>query len=383
MWDMNTYSRAITLAALTGLLAVPALLLAAEFRTGDQPSHAAGITLADDLYMAGGSVSSAGTVRGDLTVVGGNVLVSGPVTADVTAAGGTITILGNVGDDLRAAGGTITVQATVAGDVLIGGGQITLGGARVGGDVAIAGGAIRVDTPVGGDVKLGGGDVYINSAIAGDVDIKAEKVTLGPKANIRGDLTYSATKEATVEEGAVVRGATKFEEAKDVRGAAKKGLLTFLTLAFLFKMIAMFVGALIIAYGLKRFARELVARTDAAPWWQLLRGTLFLIVTPVASILLLFTVIGIPFGILGLLTFVAAMIFAAMLTPIIVGSMLHKWIWKPATHEISWKTILLGTIVYAFIGLVPFIGPLIFCILMLIAIGAAISIKLEEIGKWR
>src|SRR3989344_3842319 len=66
---------------------VPIIALAAEFRAGEQISFPASQSTKDDLYIAGGSVTSAGSVSGDAVAVGGNVLVSGKIDADLMAAG--------------------------------------------------------------------------------------------------------------------------------------------------------------------------------------------------------------------------------------------------------------------------------------------------------
>src|SRR3989344_3712907 len=92
---------------------VPIIALAAEFRGGEQVSFPASQSTKDDLYIAGGSVTSAGDISGDAVVAGGNVLVSGKIGADLTAAGGTVTVLADVADDVRVAGGTIIIQGAI------------------------------------------------------------------------------------------------------------------------------------------------------------------------------------------------------------------------------------------------------------------------------
>ncbi len=379
---MNTSSRVLGLLALIGLIAVPVAVSALELRTGDAPMHAQGQVIADDLYMFGGSVTSAGTVRGDLVAGGGTILVSGPVSGDIAIGGGNITILSDIGDDARIAGGTIVFQGAVRGDVLIGGGQVTLGG-NVGGDILGGVGTITINAPVNGDIQLSGGDVRINSTVGGNLDIKADKVTLGPNARVLGDFKYSSPKAATIEEGARISGETAYTQTKDKKEGTRNAVLAVLSIWLLVKVLMVFVAALIIGYFLKRFSSEVVHRAAGNWLSQLGRGLVFVIVTPILSIILLFTVIGIPFGVLGLLAFIAMLVFGSIITPIVVGSVLYKWMFKTQGYEISWKTILLGVLVYNIVGLIPFVGWLATAIAFLIAIGASMSIKTEEIKKWR
>lgn len=364
------------------LLVLPIVAFAAEFRTGDQPSLASGQTVQDDLYMAGGNVTSAGSVRGDLVIAAGSVLVSGPVSGDLMVGGGNVTILGEVTDDVRIGAGNVTVQGVVRGDVLAGGGQVNLTGTRIDGDVAVGGGSIRIDAAVGGDLKIGGGEVYLNAPVAGNVEIEAEELTLGPRAAIAGDLWYRATSAATMEEGATVRGETLFEEraGRDEAKALFAGIITAWVIAKFFMILT---GALLLAYIFRRYSRELVATAATQPLAELVRGIVVAIVFPILSIILLMTVIGIPLGAIGLLAFAMLIIFVSLASPIVLGSIVHKMIWKPAGYEVNWKTVLLGVALYMLACLIPFIGYLAITILKAITLGAALNIKWSVAKDWR
>ncbi|MFZ2886622.1 MAG: hypothetical protein WA021_02255 [Minisyncoccia bacterium] len=368
------------------LIIIPFVAFTAEFRTGDQPSLSQGQTVQDDLYMAGGNVMSAGTVRGDLIVGGGTVLVNGPVTGDLLIGGGNVTIAGEVTDDLRAGGGNILVQSVVRGDVILGGGQINLTGTRIGGDVAIGGGSVRIESAVGGDVKIGGGDIYINAPIAGNVEINAEKVTLGPRANIAGDFTYKATEAVIMEDGAVVRGETSFEERagrEEVKKGAIAALAAFASLWMLAKFLMSLVGAFALAFFFKRYTQEMIATAATQPVAEFVRGLVVVIVLPIVSVILLISIIGIPLGVVGLLTTIILSIFGSFAAPILLGSLIHKSIKKPAGYVVNWKTVLLGVVVYFILALIPIVGWLAKCVILLMALGAALNIKWSVAKQWR
>src|SRR3989338_6231457 len=193
---------------------LPFMGQAAEVRTGEQASIAGSERISEDVYIAGGNVSSSGVVVADLIAAGGNILVSGGVGGDLMMAGGSLVIIGNVADDVRVVGGNITLQGGVGGDVAIAGGQLNIGGPGIKGDLLAGGGTVRVDTSIGGDVSIGGGDIYHNGPVVGNVEVFAEKLTLGKSAKIRGNLTYTSKKEATFEEGATVAGETTFKQVE-------------------------------------------------------------------------------------------------------------------------------------------------------------------------
>ncbi|MDZ4226017.1 MAG: polymer-forming cytoskeletal protein, partial [Patescibacteria group bacterium] len=371
----------IALGGVALLLALPLFAFAATFHVGEQVNLAPGETVNDDLYATGGTVTSAARIGGDLYAGGGTILVSGPIGADLTVGGGSITITGDIGDDLRAGGGTIVVQGNVQGDVLIGGGQVHLAGSRIGGDVHIGGGVVRIDAAVGKDVKISGGEVYLNAPVMGNVEVEADKLTLGPKARVAGNLTYSSPREAVLESGATVLGETIFNE--QVNRMSGRGLLlaifSAVALAFLLMLV---VGAFIFVFFFKRYATEVVGNAFGSPLLELGRGLLVFVAMPVISVLLLITIIGIPFGLLGLLLYAALVIFSWLMTPVLIGSLVYHYLYK-GEYQVSWKTVLIGVTVFFVMGFVPIAGGLLQFGFMLLSLGSIARLKWHIAKSWR
>ena len=369
---------------LVSALIIPVVVFAAELRMGESPSFSSSETVQKDLYLAGGNVTSSGKVNGDLAAGGGNILVNGPVSQDLFVGGGSITIVADIGDDVRVAGGNIIINGKIGNDLVVGGGQTSVTGAGIGGDVLWAGGMLRVDAAVGGNMQLAGGEVVINSHVRGNVSFKGQKITLGKDAVIDGNLDYSAQKEATIEEGATVKGQTTFEPLKAPRAPISgKGIIAFLSLVFLGKFLALLVFALALGLFFHRYAFTLVGNAVAQPLLEMGRGLIVLIVLPVVSVMLLVTLIGVPLGLLGLIAFASLLLIASPLAAIIAGSVLHKWMFKPAEYQIAWQTILLGVFVYTLLGLIPVLGGIAKFVLILLAVGSMMKIKWDVAKEWR
>ena len=368
-------------AIVLAVFSMPAMSLAAEFRAGEQPSIGRDEKITNDVYMAGGSVTSAGSINGDLITAGGNIVISGDVRADLTVGGGNVNILSSIGDDVRAGGGTVVIMGKVGGDVIVGGGQITIGGPGVGGDVVVGGGNVRIDAPIMGNLSGGGGNVYINAPIKGDVKIEAEKVTLGSNAVISGNLTYKSSEELVKEKGAIVKGIIDFEPK--VKKTVSLGAFAAIFSAFLlWKFFTLLVCALVIGMVFRRWSREIIVLATKRPFFELGRGVVVLVAMPAISILFFITLAGIPFGILGLFGFAIVMLFAWIVTPIIVGSVVYRYFSKEDL-EVSWKTILIGVLLYSLLGIVPFIGCLAQALLVFLALGSIVALKLQIIKEWR
>lgn len=362
-------------------LVAPVASYGAELRFGESPSVGSGERITDDVYLTGGSVTSNGNIFGDLVAGGGNVIVSGTVSADALVGGGNVTILSSIGDDLRAGGGSVVIQGKIGGDLIAGGGNLSIGGPGIGGDLVVGAGTLRLDAPVSGSAHIGGGEVYLNSPITGDVIIKADKVTLGSGARISGNLTYTAKEALTQEEGATVLGTIDFKEKVGQRGSPAKAV-TLISILIFGKFLILLVSALVLGLVFRRFSMETITKATERPLLELGRGLVAFAALPVLSVLVLITVIGIPLGILGLISFVALLIVMWIMAPVLVGSVVYRYFSKRGL-EVSWKTIVLGVIIFSLIGLIPFIGTLAKVLIMLLSLGAVVAIKLQVAKLWR
>lgn len=378
---MSTY-RLVATGLLCGFL-FPVAVLAAELRAGDQVSLNTEQIVEDDVYMAGGTVSLSGEVRGDALLAGGTILVNGLVQSDVFATGGNVSITSSVGDDVRVAGGNVVLQGDVAGDVIGFGGQVMLSGERIGGDVVLAGGAVSIDTPIGGDVRIMAGDVRINAPIAGQVFAEADQITLGPRAQIGGNFTYTAPEAARFEEGAVVLGTQEHTERESLTKAAQSGMAAFASFWFFARFFMTLVGALILAYFFRTGIERMVSLAGKQPLQEMGRGLVVFIVLPIASLILFATVLGIPLGVVGLLLYALLLVLTSLVAPIVTGALSFAKATSRTDYIIDWKIILLGTALYVLVGYIPFIGWALKLALMLVSLGALAWILWDSSREWR
>jgi len=366
------------------VLLLPLVVLGAIFQVAneDNPNISISERIQDDLYVAGGSISHTGTITGDLFATGGTILINGPIGEDLFAGGGTVTVIGNVGGDVRVAGGTLVLQGGIRGDALIGGGQITITGPQVSGDVLVGGGTIHIESPVQGDIRAGGGDVYINSFVGGNVEVNAERLHLGPKALINGTLSYTSPKEVVMDSGAQVKGAVSYEPREKV-GSGKEAIATLASFWVFVKTLTLLLLSLLIGLFFKRYSVKAVESFTASPLLEFGRGLIVFIVLPVLSVILMFTLVGAPIGILGFVSIIALTIASFGFAPVILGSLLHKWAMKGSQYIVSWKTIVLGVLAYTVLCFIPLVGWLITAFLMFASVGVIINLKMKIAKEWR
>lgn len=340
----------------------------------------------DKDYFAGGeAVTILGTVNGDAYVAGGNVTIEGTVNGDLLVAGGNIVVRGTVTDDIRAAGGSLTLSGNVGKNVTAVGGNVTISeGSNVMGSVVMAGGNLNLNAPVGRGATLAGGQVSVASEIGGDVWAGVGALTVTSNARINGDLHYISEDDATILSGATISGETRRDQppadsqrAQETGKAVATGIVTGFKFASL--LSSLLIGFLLIRL-LPQFMQSTAEKIKNDPWKALGFGFLTYIISPVAVLLLIITLVGIPLALILLF----ATFLLAYIAKIFVAVFVGNWIMKKA----NWKgglfvALFLGLVVYYGLGMIPVINAFSTLLFLLMGTGALLLTKKEYYSKLR
>lgn len=366
------------IALLGGLAALLPSLAFAAYVSGGETATVPVSQTAQNMYLVGGTVIASNPVSGDLMAAGGTVVSSGNVEKDVFILGGNISAVGGSVEDLRIVGGNITVGKKVNGEVMIAGGQITLTpDTQIKNDSYIAGGTVVFGGTENGNLTLAGGNIRIDGTVLGNLKIKgAEKVTFGSQAVVNGAIEYSAPSEATIETGAKLASAPAFKKIENVRNTSKtssKGFMAFFGVMFFLKMIAFLVASYLLWYFWKRNLASAIEEAHGHFWTVLFRGFATMILVPIASIILLFTIVGwIPaIVMIGLYLILLALMVP---TSILITASVVLRLFKKNHINLAWYHILLGFVVLNLVMIIPVIGWFVSFIIYLIALGATVGI---------
>jgi len=333
-------------------------------------------------YLAGGSLNILGNVAGDLLAGSGNLMISGNIEDDVLAAAGTLNLSGPVSGDARIAGGNISVGSDIAGDLVAAGGTINIfSNSKVGGDLYVVGGDVKASGEVIGETKLAAGNARIEGKMSGPVSIRAEKLIIGEGAVIEGDLDYYSPTEADIAPSAQIMGETNFHRVASHQAANKRQLAKFFGFAGVIKLLAMIVVGLVLVLGFKKFSTQVVSKAGDKFGSETLRGLILLVVLPVASLLLLASLIGSLFGILVGILWLASMILGGMYAGILLGAMLDKLWYKNEKIELSWRNAVVGIVILFIVGFVPVLGWLVGFLFFLASLGSVSQVAYEKLIK--
>lgn len=330
--------------------------------------------LTGDVYAAGGSVKVTGTIDGDLMVTGGTVLLSGTVTGDVRGAGGTVVVVGEVTDNLTVAGGTVSLLpgSTVGNSVVATGGVVSMMG-EIDGKAIVTAGTTEVEGTIGDDLTVRGEELQVadGATVLGGLFGKlATDPVIAPTASISGGEAIEIKDPAVATSTAKAETVTATET--DVALAPLEiltGILEEIGEVLIGTAMALF-GAGVVWWLLPGLATDAAERFQGSRLKHLGFGFAYLLLVPIALLLLAATVIGIPLVIVGTGLFLVDIIVAYWIAAYGVGLGLCNWV-RSRENSISayveahpWMhhplaLIAKGALVLELISLIPILGGLV------------------------
>ncbi len=336
---------ALVVLCLLAVFVVPAC--ATEFRTGQSITIGADEVIDDDLMVAGKSVLIAGKVTGDVLAAGQNIRVTGPVGGSVMAAGQDVIVTGDVEGSARLAGRSVTLGGIVKRNAQAAGQTVMVSDtADIKKDLHVGGNTVDFDGAVGRLFGLASQTAAIRGSVGGDLVFEGQALSLGPAAKVGGNLLYRSDAEPLIEPGATITGATTKlpprPGAKPKRGGfSPVGFVIFLLMSFTFG-----------AVGLAVLPRIFAASANAVGvrfWWNLVLGFILLIVTPMAVIVAMITVIGIPLGLVVLIAWIIWLVFSGVPVGTYIGGRLLR-------SASPYWALLVGLLILLVLMAIPIIG---------------------------
>jgi cytoskeletal protein CcmA (bactofilin family) len=329
--------------------------------------------LAADHYAAGCPVRSDRPVKGDVFLAGCSVDVQAAVDGDALLAGGDLRIGAPIGQSLYAAGGDLKVDSSVGRNARVAGGKIEIGRqAQIGGNLTAGGGDIRINGAVQGYVRVGGGKVLINGPVAGDVVASSGELELGPDARIDGQLHYASGKELRRDPAARVRGAverTPFERGWSYERAGRR-----MHRAGWIWSLGLMVIAAVLAVAWPELFGRVGATLRTRFGVSLLAGFVAFVCIPVAALILLLTIIGVPLALNMVLLYFVLLVVGYASTGIGLGDWALSRFGPGAAPGRGRRiaAAALGMLAISLLGRVPFLGALIVLVALLAGLGALV-----------
>ena len=369
------------------LLAIPFAGQAAIKKAHDNIYLPTGEVHQGNYYAVGNVIELAGTINGDVFVAGNSITVTGAVNGDIFAAGPSIRVSGQIDGSIRTVGTNISIENKVSRNVMAGGSNIVFTEqAEVGKHLTLAGAVVDVRAKVGGNLEGIGNNIKIANEISGNTNLKLDetgKITLLPQAHLMGNLDYTASDELILEEGAVIEGEINYNPF--TKKIPSKKILGLIAAGYFFSKVIQLFGLMVVGLVIISLVRKKVLEISnlmiKKPLNQIGRGLVWFILTPIAAVVLLVTVIGIPLALILTASYVIVLYFCKVFASITLGVMLTKAFgWRKVNLMVS---MILGVIVFVIISDLPLVGWLICLVAIWWALGAFVEMKKNAIKEMR
>jgi cytoskeletal protein CcmA (bactofilin family) len=307
------------------LFIIPTRVHAVEFRTGDSVTIPEETIIEGNLFVAGNDILIKSEVTGDIMCAGKNITVAGPVGGDVLCVGQAITVSGDVMGSVRTASQNLSLDGSIERNVTSVGQNIGLS-RNIGGDVFIGAGQVTSNADIKGSLYSAAESVYVNGSVHKDANISANIVNIGESASIAGTLTYESQNNAVIADGSVIGSVSHMLPAPKEKGNRATGTNTMGS-DFGKKVIGK-IWSLIILLGLgilyvvlaPKQASMIKEEMESRIGLSFAVGLFSLIAIPTVFVILVLTIIGIPFAALFVLAVAMCALLARFGVALVIGS---------------------------------------------------------------
>ena len=331
-----------------------------------------GPAVASDLYAFGGGVDIQANVEGDLVAAGGRVVTTGRVEGNLIVVAGSVVAGGDVVRNVRAAGGAVTITGHVARNLNAGGGTVVLTPeAVIDGRARLVGGEVRVAGKIAKTLYAAGAVIVLAGEFLGDVELVAQEIEVLPTARIKGSLTYWSPRDAKIDREAKIQGRATHNLPELPRLLTRTGtaLLTVSRLLFTAGLIVTGVALYLLFPGFTLLASHTVGSDPAK---SLAIGLLLVVAIPVAAILIMLTILGIPLGLILFVVYFAALLVGFLVTAFFLGDVGARTFLRRGrrsrTTRVLW--LILALALLALVNRLPYVGGVIIAVAVLAGLGA-------------
>ncbi len=371
-----TKTRIFIFAIILLFFILPVSVFAFEIKTDDSIYVGPNETIEGNLYAVGQAVNIDGKITGDLFCIGQSINIRGEVAGDVICAGQSVDISGQINGSVRTVGNTINVRGNIAHNLQMFGVNLILSQEGiVGWDTLIAGASTNIDGKIGRSLYGGVANGTINGEINGNVDLSLDSrkqgnptLVISDKAIINGNLTYTDWRDATIGNNANIIGSIIRNQPKEKND--NKNIMAVWAWSKLYSVFAaLVIGLVVISLWRKpiiEITDKMLKKPNKAIGW----GAVVMLITPILSIILIFTLIGLPLAIILFSFWLLAIYLSKIIAGIFIGRNILEKTWKKKKDSLIWAMII-GIIICWLIFSIPLIGWLLTLVAIWWGLGGA------------
>lgn len=309
--------------------------------------------LTNELWLVTAAADIRGAIADDLFAVGGTLLVAGDLGRDVWALGKEVDFTGRAAGHARIAGSVLDIRGTADGNLIALGRSVSMtAGSAVNGDAVLAGEDVVVEGRIGGRAQIYAKRLTLSGRFENTVRVFAEDIVVHPGTEIRGDLEYTAPRDLILDQRVVLAG--QLIRKEPLIPTPSTSLREVISAQMLLFSAALLVAMPFLAV-FPRYAGRSVRLLRGSAWKCALAGFAAFALFPMAILILPFTIVGLPLGVMLLLAFLLLL----YLSKFIVALALGGWLLRrrgPAPFWRALSTLAFGLVLLYVLVSLPGIG---------------------------
>lgn len=310
----------------------------------------------DDLIALARSVEIKGKVNGDLFAFGQDVMVEGEVSGSIYSSGASLKLIPKSSRSVWAFCGSLKAGGNINNLLFFGGELNTLEDCTVKKDILVFGGEVNVNGDVHGMIRGNIGKFNLKGKIKGG-DISAKSIKIDSSATVLEKLIIRSEKEPLIDQNARILGMVEYKKLEKAERREKSGFPLGNILWILFFIGKIVIGIIIIAL-FSPYIRQTNKILVESTWKSLGLGFLAMVIIPVATVITLATIVGIPIAIFGIFIFLTLVYISG----IIFATGFGEWIIKIIRRDTvvsPYLALILGLVLTALVSMIPYLGFLI------------------------
>ena len=380
---MRLFALFIPAFLITFLVASPANAFFAQ--SGDTLVLSADKKIDEAAFVSGKSLTINSNINGDLYCAGQDIVINGDVKGDIACIGQSIKINGSVDGDVRAAAMNIEVTGTVTRNVTAMSQSLVFGPkSNIKGDVFFGVQNINLGGTMGRDIAGAGETITVTGSLLRNATVTGTNLSVVETGKIGGNLDYYMEKTATASIGAKnIKGTVvRHDIETPSRPEMEKKVVSITKKALFVKTIVSILSFIVLGLALVYFDRKntekRISLIISKPLAAGLLGLAILITSPIVFIILMVTIVGMPFAFVSMFVYIIALITASLYTSAILGKFFMEKILQRKESPL-YGQIALGVLLLGVISCIPVIGWFVAFIAFCLGLGAyAISLLPEK-----
>lgn len=303
-------------------------------------------------------------------MAGENEIVDKVIDGDLMVAGNQVKINADINGDLYAAASQIEINAKINGNLIIIGKDVTISG-KILKNLIGAASKFEINTPaeITGYTLVGAESAGFFGHFAGPVKVGANTLTTDDKSVFSGNLEADIIKSKLSPDSKII-GEKKIT-LREVQKADPKPIAKSSSKFFLVKDILSFLSKLLIlTIFIKLFASKILSLDFTKTFWfRLGIGFALLFLSPILSLILMITLIGIPLSIILILFYFISIYLSGIVVSFELGKLISAKIKINNYYLSSFLSLFVLTLFFQ----IPFIAPLLKFLVLILGLGTIFS----------